>query len=238
MKDAIRIADDEVYLKENRYEKPKEITKFVVSLFEKAFDKRKNACVLDIACAAGEFLYYFRKRRPSFNYYGIDISEPLIEKAKKMNPDINLKRHSLLKPPYFDGKKFDVVFCLGTVSIFDDIETTILCILSAAKRDSLVYIGSIFNPHPVDALVVYRPSSINSDDPWQSGFNRFSIQTVNNILKPIVKSFTWYEHKMPFALKKQDDPMRSWTIMTEQDSYQRINGIGLLCSTYIVEIVV
>jgi len=32
--------------------------------------------------------------------------------------------------------------------------------------------------------------------------------------------------------------MRSWTIMTEQDSYQRINGIGLLCSTYIVEIVV
>ena len=232
---AIRNVDDNIYLNEDRYENPKDISKFLVGLFEKSFRSKQSCCVLDIGCAAGEFLYYMRKMYPAFGYYGIDVSGKLIEKANVKVKGVNFKTHSILEPPYFDGKKFDAVFCSAVTPIFDDIENVIKCILTATKPGSRVYINSVFNPYPVDALILYRT---NPDEPWQRGQNRISQKTVNEILEPIVTSYTWHVHKMPFGLPKQEDLMRGWTMKTEDDPYQRVNGIGLIYDASIVEIVI
>ena len=236
MKNAVRQADELIYLTENRYEKPKETQKFIVSLFEKSFKGRLTGSVLDIGCAAGEFLYFFKKKFPKCDCYGIDTVESLIEKAKQNVANVNFKAHSVFDIPYYHGKVFDAVFCLGVVSIFDDIESVLKCVLSSTKKGSLVYIAGIFNPEPVDALIVYRNSTTDLKEPWQSGWNNFSQQTVNTILDPMVKDYTWHRHKMPFSLPKQVDLMRAWTIKTEDDQFQRVNGIGQLYDIRIVEI--
>jgi len=238
MKKGVRIADEAVYLRTNRYEKPKEITKYCASLFEKTFQGAPGSSILDIGCGSGEFLYYIKKRFPDYEYFGFDISTKLIARAEERVPGVDFQAYSLLEPPYFEGKKFDVVFCLGVVSIFDDIEHTLRCILTATKPGTVVYISSIFNHYPIDSLIVYRPSTIDPNVPWETGFNRFSQQTVNAVIEPLVRKITWYEHKMPFPLPQQDDLMRTWTIRTEHDPHQRINGLLLLCTPYIVEILV
>ena len=236
MKNAVRQADELIYLTENRYEKPKETQKFIVSLFEKSFNGRLTGSVLDIGCAAGEFLYLFKKKFPKCDCYGIDTVESSIEKAKQNVANVNFKVHSVFDIPYYHGKVFDAVFCLGVVAIFDDIESVLKCVLSSTKKGSLVYIAGIFNPEPVDALIVYRNSTTDLNEPWQSGWNNFSQQTVNTILDPMVKDYTWHRHKMPFSLPKQVDLMRAWTIKTEDDQFQRVNGIGQLYDIRIVEI--
>ncbi|MBT6047846.1 MAG: class I SAM-dependent methyltransferase [Candidatus Scalindua sp.] len=236
MKNVVRKADESVYLAEDRLEKPKDTQQFIVSLFERSFKTRLPESVLDIGCAAGEFLYLLKKRFPKCDCYGIDTVESLIKKAKENVANVSFKTHSIFDTPYYHGKTFDAVFCLGVVSIFDDIERVLKCILSSTKKGSLVYISGIFNPEPVDALIVYRNSTTDLKEPWQSGWNNFSQQTVNTILDPMVRSYTWRRHKMPFMLPKQVDPMRTWTVKTEGDQFQRINGIGLLYDLWIVEI--
>jgi len=236
MKNTVRQADEPIYLAEDRYEKPKETQKFIISLFEKSLKNRLPGSVLDIGCATGEFLYLLKKRFPKCDCYGIDIVESLIKKAKKKVDNVNFETRSVLDIPYYHGKVFDTVFCFGLVSIFDDIERVLKCVLSSTKKGSLVYISGIFNPEPVDALIVYRNPTKDLKEPWQSGWNNFSQQTVNTILDPMVRSYTWHRHKMPYLLPKQADSMRTWTIKTEGDQFQRINGIGLLYDLWIVEV--
>ena len=48
---------DSLYLEENRYENTKEMFKFIFKmLFQKKIHKIKNEDILDIGCAAGEFI--------------------------------------------------------------------------------------------------------------------------------------------------------------------------------------
>ena len=50
---------DKLYLKENRYDRPKEMFKFI---FKKSFIKKNaNEVIGDFGCAAGEFLYFLNK---------------------------------------------------------------------------------------------------------------------------------------------------------------------------------
>ena len=73
---------DHIYLTENRYKKPKEMFKFIE---KKAFKKKegyKKKLICDFGCAAGEFLYYLEKKRPSNEYYGTDIRLDLLKKLK------------------------------------------------------------------------------------------------------------------------------------------------------------
>lgn len=242
MKNGVRLADAEIYRDSEYLKKPKEIWKYIFSLFSNKVNKLDTpVSVLDIGCASGEFLHFLRERNENNNeYYGIDSVQSLIDEAKKKVKGVNFCNKSVLEPPYFDDKKFDFVFCMGVVSIFDDIVTFLNSILTATRKGTVIYLSSFFNPYPIDAIIRYRRSDVNvpNDYVWRTGWNRFSIQTVENILKPLTEKIVWHEHKMPFSLEKQGDHMRSWTIGTERDQFQRINGLLMLTTAYIAEITI
>jgi SAM-dependent methyltransferase len=46
--------------------------------------------LLEVGCATGEFLRYIDKYHNEFDYFGVDISKPAIERAKEKYPDGNL----------------------------------------------------------------------------------------------------------------------------------------------------
>lgn len=60
------------------------------SLLDKVFfmDKVDSQVFIDYGCADGTLINFLRKLFPEFEYYGFDISETMIEEAKKKNPEI------------------------------------------------------------------------------------------------------------------------------------------------------
>ena len=79
---SVRVHDEEIYLKEDYINKPKEIFKFVYQHSEHLLAASKNLDILDIGCACGEYLFYMHEQNKNHNYYGMDVSSSMIERAK------------------------------------------------------------------------------------------------------------------------------------------------------------
>ena len=101
---------EDIYLYEDRYNKPKEMFKHIDSLVTA---KRISGSTrwLDIGCATGEFLFYLEKKHPIVSCTGIDISKPMIEKA------IEPSRNSLIlqTPTYLSFFFFDSFNCFSNI---------------------------------------------------------------------------------------------------------------------------
>ena len=144
--------DEDIYLSENRFEKPKEIFKSICSIVKnRNFSEQMNIC--DIGCSTGEFLYYFKTLFPKCSVTGLDISKSMLQVAKKMIPDGKFLEGNVDSEQLFSKNSFDVVTMAGTLSIFDDPRPSIVNCLSAIKKNGLVIISGIFNPNPVDVTL-------------------------------------------------------------------------------------
>lgn len=73
----IKRIHDNLYLKENKYKKPKEVFKQALKLI------KKNLTIGDYGCANGESSYFFKKNLKDSEIIGYDVLRPLIQKAKK-----------------------------------------------------------------------------------------------------------------------------------------------------------
>ena len=94
----IKRTHDKLYLKENRYDKPKEMFKFIL---KKTFIKKNtNEVIGDFGCAAGEFLYFLNKKLNNKSLIGIDVRKDLLKKAKKFVPLANFIKGSVEKKKY------------------------------------------------------------------------------------------------------------------------------------------
>ena len=117
-----RFSDDNIYLNEDRYEKPKEVHKEIISIIQKYYNKEYTS-VLDCGCATGALLYNIRKVYPHLELNGFDISPEMIEYAKKKLTNAELFVSDLGEDFKYKDKKrkqSDIVICSGVLSIFDD----------------------------------------------------------------------------------------------------------------------
>lgn len=222
-----RIADDPIYLSEDRYEKPKELFKFLASLIDD-LAPRTGAALLDVGCATGELIYFLRHALPGFGRFaGVDVSPRLIAAAQKALPDVDFRVGSVLDPAVFIGRKFDVVTCSGVLSCLDDPAPVLQNLLAGTAPGGAVLIYSPFNDDPVDVVMRYRRADRDDSDAWEKGWNIFSCATMERLLRssgyPV--SWDWHPFEMPFALNRRlEDPMRTWTVRTEAKPCQTVNG--------------
>ena len=233
-----RTADKKIYLKDNSYSKPKEIFKFIE---KKAFtNKHKNYLCLDIGCAGGNFIYYLKEKNPQCEFHGIDPILKLITKAKKNVTNCKFYKKSVLKPSSFSPKLYDKIFMVGVHPIFDDFTKPLKNIISWTKPKGEIYICDMFNPFPVDVFIYYRMSKDIKKNKLESGWNNLSISSFSRFLKnhKKVKSFSFTKFNMPFDLKRQKNPARSWTIKDENKNRFIINGLGIIQNQYLLKIIV
>ena len=79
---------DSFYAKEDHYTVPKEYFKEAINLINlnsQILNYSKEASLLDVGCAAGDFLKYFKsqlKNSQNINLYGIDVMEKLLVEAQ------------------------------------------------------------------------------------------------------------------------------------------------------------
>ena len=105
-----RIADEDIYLKEDRYDKPKEDHKFLAKIVLQ-IPLSKEASLLDVGCATGEFIYYLKSQNSDMKLYGIDISEKMVLQARRRVKGAQFRVQSIFNPPLWSGEKFDLIVC-------------------------------------------------------------------------------------------------------------------------------
>jgi 2-polyprenyl-3-methyl-5-hydroxy-6-metoxy-1,4-benzoquinol methylase len=207
---------DELYLKSNRYKKPKESFKLLGKILSKRLNKKNYYNLLDIGCANGELLYFLNEKFNNLNLTGVDIRGDLIGLAKKKLPSsINLIKKDFNKKQKLT-KKYDIIIISGVISIFDRLDIIIQNIKKSCKKNYLIFFCGPFNEYNFDTLIAYK--DLNSKiKTFQSGWNVWSIKTLQSFFKQKIK-----RHPFNFKLnlkKNKKDLMRSWTIKVDKKRY-------------------
>ncbi len=230
---------DKFYLKENRKEQPKEYFKFILQQSKQYIETLQTPSlkILDVGCATGEFLYYFKSVYPQIQSTGLDIMPELLENAKRENPNSDFICGDISKKDTLPKSKFDIVYMLGVHSIFDDYEPVFDNFIDLIKNDGgRGYIFNFFNPEDLDVLVKVRESGDTGS--WQAVYcNIISKTTIANYLKRknLKHVFTDWEISIDLP-KNQSDPLRAWTIRMDDGSRMIVNGIQMMQNFSLLEI--
>jgi ubiquinone/menaquinone biosynthesis C-methylase UbiE len=118
--------------------------------------------LLDVACGTGRHIEYLKEH---FQIEGLDISEDLLEFARKRNPEILFHQADMVE--FQLGRTFDVVICLfssiGYVKTLDKFAKAINCMTNHLVPGGVLIIEPWFTPetwHPgtVHAVMINEPN--------------------------------------------------------------------------------
>ncbi len=210
---------DKIYLKENRYRKPKESFKFLTKILKKRLLKKKYYDVLDIGCANGELIYHLERNFTNLRLNGFDVRNDLLKKAKKnLSEKTSLRQVNInkkIRNKFY--KKYDIILVSGVISIFDDLNNFKYNLKKLLKPNGRIFIFGLFNNFDYNVHVKYEDIK-NYKNIKQSGWNTWSI----TYLKDKFKSKKFKIHKFFInknIKKKKLDPIRSWTIKINKKRY-------------------
>ena len=231
---------DNFYLKENRYKRPKEIFKVFSQKILKYSKKNKLSHIADIGCAAGEFSYYLDSLFRDVEIHGYDVLDVLLKKAKKNVPNVKFFKKSILNSNLSKKKYYEIITCIGVISIFDSFEEVIKNCINMCRPKGKILLQALINSSPIEVNIKYALSEkwrYKKPLYWESGWNIFSQKTVKNFLKKQkrIKKFKIYDHKVKFNLKKNNDPLRTWTVNLNNKK-KLMNGLNLIVPEKIIEI--
>ena len=208
---------DKIYLKSNRYKKPKEAFKLLYRILKKRLSKTKNYELLDVGCANGELLFFLNEKFSNIKFYGVDIRNDLIKLARKKLPsDIYLKKFDYNQKQSLN-KKFDIIISSGVISIFNNLDIFFKNIKKNIKKKSILFFFGGFNEYDFDIICEYK--NLNSKiTNYQSGWNIWSIKTIKKYFKE--KKIVKHPFEIKFDVKQnKKDLIRSWTIKINKKRY-------------------
>lgn len=100
--------------------------------------------ILDVACGNGTFLKMLSSKY-DIKGYGIDISEKMIENAKKRYPDMTFEVSSC-ECTSFEGQMFDAITVCAAYHHFPDVKAFAKEINRILKPQGMLYIAEIYYP--------------------------------------------------------------------------------------------
>jgi ubiquinone/menaquinone biosynthesis C-methylase UbiE len=216
------------------YEKFKsyERFKFVGSIIGK---KLKNGAeFLDIGCGKGEFIYFLKDSFPDVRFTGIELSRELVVLAKG-EPKLSDVTFIRADAQDFNLKKqFDYVLMSGVLSIFDDFRRLLARMAKHLKPGGYGYIFGCFNFNDIDVLVRYRRNYAGCRK-WESGFNMFSLKTIEKALGSFSDEVNCYKFSLPIGLPKHPDSISSYTLDTKESGRIITNATNIITDFYLVE---
>ena len=208
---------DKIYLKSERYKKPKEAFKLLYRILKKRLSKTKNYELLDVGCANGELLFFLNEKFSNIKFYGVDIRSDLIKLArKKLSSDIYLKKFDYNQKQSLN-KKFDIIICSGVISIFDNLDIFFKNIKKNIKKNSILFLFGGFNEYDFDIIQSYKDLNSKITN-YQSGWNIWSIKTIKKYFKE--KKIVKHPFEIKFDVKQnKKDLIRTWTIKINKKRY-------------------
>tara|TARA_Y100001958_G_C21174083_1_gene505255 strand:+ start:6 stop:713 length:708 start_codon:yes stop_codon:yes gene_type:complete len=229
----IRIADKNIYSNNKYFNNPKEYYKLILNEISQY---NKISKIIDVGCSNGSLLNYLMKNINNniISYIGYEPEKSLIEYGMKMNQDIKFKNHGLYQIPKLQEEdKGDIVIASGVIGIFEDPKKFIYKLIDITKNNGKIFIFSPFNEENIDVILKYKYHNKNS---WEIGHNLFSMASMELICKELNYKYRWKPFKMPFPIKKTNDPMRSWTEKFRNDENQIFYGTNMFTTMKLLSI--
>lgn len=119
-------------------------TKKFKEMLDKSVDIKVNDTVLDVACGNGRLLQQFAKKAP-IKGFGVDISENMIEEAKKLNPNMEFYVAGCENLPFEEGE-IDVMTVCAAYHHFPDVIGFAKEAKRVTRNDGRLYIAEICIP--------------------------------------------------------------------------------------------
>ena len=118
----IKRVHDNIYLKENNFEKPKQIHKFICKLVKKKTKKNFNGSIVDFGSGNGELIFNLKKFFPNSKLSGVEINKNLVQMSKKKLKKYNFKiiSGSVLNKKVINANISDISISCGVLPIFDN----------------------------------------------------------------------------------------------------------------------
>lgn len=190
---------------------------------------------LDVGCATGELIHYLKREFKDSDFSGIDVTEALINEAKKYQPEVNFNVGSILdEVPIEWAGRFDVVTLMGVLSIFDEeaLDTCLQNLFTLTKKGGKIFILSPFNEYGIDALIKHRKNFKKAKETWEAGWNIFSLETIREKIENKCASLQVIPFNVDFQITPKIDPIRTWTTQVQDNPFQLTNGLKLLINHY------
>jgi SAM-dependent methyltransferase len=221
------------YISEGWNREPKELFKSLRAIAEREQLPAEPA-ILDVGCATGELLGYLSSIFPGGRYVGVDVTDDLLSEGRRLMPAAEFFKASALQLPAEFSGRFDLVASVGCMSIFNEneIDTYWENLLAAAKPGGLVVVMTLLNEYGVDAIIRHRKRAAGELGQWETGWNVFSIQTVQELLAARGQSARFERFDISMDLPQKPDPIRTWTMKTGTRDRQLTNGLKLLVDQY------
>jgi len=216
---------------ENRYDRPKKTFNISFNIIKKKFVNKKID-LLDVGsaeCAFGNYLY---KKYKNIDITNLEYDKKLVKFSKKNFPNFKIIHGDINNCKKLKNSSFNVISCLGVLSIFDDFRPSLKEMLRVCRPKGIIIINNMWNSYPIDLNIKIRRSvSLKKDNfkNWESGWNMISISTISDYLKSLknVKRFKFIDWYMDVDLKKNNkNLMRAWTIKDNKNRRIHFNGIG------------
>lgn len=217
-----------------RLSNPKETFKATLTCL-KPHLRGQAGTLLDVGCANGELIHYLAQNLPGWTFSGIDITPGFIEVAN----GIGLPNASFATGDLLSAKgQFDVVTCIGTLPMFEDIETALQRLMDLCAPNGIILVDGFFNAANMDVRIEYRENHGEPDTAWHVGFNHFSRARVSQWLSSKGAAFDYYE--VPFNADLPKDPSKppvsAWSFRDEAGKRLLTNGLGILVNTTMLTI--
>lgn len=221
------------YIDEGWSSDPKESFKSLSRIIKKNKGS-KDLSILDVGCAAGELLGFLSTEFENCRLVGVDITEGLLDTGARLLPEAEFSMASALKLPQSYSEQFDIVSSIGCMSIFNESEIYEFWenLVRVAKPGGLIVVLSPLNEFGVDCMVRHRKRSGSELGSWETGWNIFSQETVHEIVEKQGLEVEMERFRIPFDIAPRKDPVRTWTMGTEDNELQLTNGLKLLIDHY------
>jgi SAM-dependent methyltransferase len=222
------------YLTEDRSCQPREFFKFLANLAALQLAANPRARILDVGCANGEFLYYLRSRYPAVRVAGLDVASEFLARARELVPDGEFSTGDIYSGEKLPRQRFDLVFMNGVNYLLPEYERWLRNLISVCQ--GMAFVFGIFNPEDLDVhATVTRSGDTDSSTPW----NLISQKSISVFLDRIGKGIPHQFHnwEVPVDVPRANpDPMRCWTITTNEGRRLQINGLQIIHALAVLEI--
>jgi trans-aconitate methyltransferase len=222
------------YIREGWSTEPKQSFVALATHLEAALGPPPAGELLDVGCATGELMGFLSARFPGLRCTGVDVFDELLEQGRKNLPAATFENASALALPSALQERFDIVTAIGVASVFDETEigTFWRNLVSAARPGGTIAVLSPLNEFGVDTMIRHRKRRDGSPLQWETGWNVFAIDTITEIVQSLGATLRIERFRFDGELKPRADPVRTWTMATENDSKQLTNGLKLLVDHY------
>ena len=111
---------------------------------------KPNDTVVDVACGNGSLLHKLAEKT-SFCGYGVDISEKMVEQAKKLNPDMTFYVAGCDELP-FEKEEIGVMTVCAAFHHFPNVDKFAKEAERVLKKEGVLYLADVYLPAILRAL--------------------------------------------------------------------------------------